>query len=78
VEDKDVEKLVGTSVRFSPGTMARLRTLAHLRSIELGKTISWNKMVRDVVEKHLLGGEGSGGGMGTLATASPRMPCRTL
>jgi predicted DNA-binding protein len=52
---------VETSIRFSPGTLERLKTLAHLRSLETGKTVTWNALVRDCVEKHLLG-EGPGYG----------------
>jgi hypothetical protein len=69
VEDKDVKKLVGTSVRFSPGTLDRLKTLAHLRSLETRRTVTWNGLVRDCVERHLLGGESSGAGAGTPAAA---------
>jgi predicted DNA-binding protein len=46
---------VETSIRFSPGTLERLKTLAHLRSLETGKTVTWNALVRECVEKHLLG-----------------------
>jgi hypothetical protein len=48
---------VETSIRFSPGTLDQLKALAHLRSLREGKTITWNAMVRDLVEGHLLGGE---------------------
>lgn len=48
---------VETSIRFSPGTLDRLKYLAHIRSLESGKTTTWNQMVRECVEKHLLGGE---------------------
>jgi hypothetical protein len=48
-------KKVETSVRFSPGTLERLRLLAHLRSINTGKQVTWNALVRDCVERHLLG-----------------------
>jgi hypothetical protein len=47
--------LVETSIRLSPGTLERLRRLAHLRSIETGENVTWNAVVRDCVEKHLLG-----------------------
>lgn len=46
-----------SSIRFSPGTLEQLRFMAHIRSLEAGKQISWNELVRDVVEKQLLGGE---------------------
>jgi hypothetical protein len=46
---------VETSIRFSPGTLDRLRYIAHIRSLETGKTVTWNGLVRDLVEKHLLG-----------------------
>jgi hypothetical protein len=46
-----------SSIRFSPGTLDRLRVLAHLRSLEAGREVSWNELVRECVEKHLLGGE---------------------
>jgi hypothetical protein len=46
---------VETSIRFSPGTLQRLKDIAHLRSLETGKTVTWNGLVRDLVEKHLLG-----------------------
>jgi hypothetical protein len=51
-----VENLVETSVRFSRGTLGQLKLLAHLRSIESGTTVTWNGLVRECVEKHLLGG----------------------
>jgi hypothetical protein len=46
---------VETSIRFSPGTLDRLKFLAHVRSLESGKTVTWNGLVRECVEKHLLG-----------------------
>ena len=46
---------VETSIRFSPHTLERLKTIAHLRSLESGKTVTWNGLVRDLVESHLLG-----------------------
>jgi hypothetical protein len=69
VEDEDVMKLVGTSVRFSPGTLDRLKTLAHLRSLETRRTVTWNGLVRDCVERHLLSEEAAGGEAGTMAAA---------
>jgi predicted DNA-binding protein len=48
---------VETSIRFSPGTLERLKYLAHLRSLETGRTVTWNGLVRDVVEKQLLDGD---------------------
>lgn len=45
---------VETSIRFSPGTMEKLRMLAHLRSLETGKQVSWNQLVRECVETHLV------------------------
>jgi hypothetical protein len=50
-------KKVETSIRFSPGTLDKLKFKAHLLSLETGRTITWNALVRDCVEKHLLGGE---------------------
>jgi hypothetical protein len=50
-------KLIETSVRFSPGTLERLKLMAHLRSIASGRTVTWNALVRDCVEQHLLGGD---------------------
>jgi hypothetical protein len=47
-------KLVETSIRFSPGTLEQLKYLAHLRSLETGRTVTWNGLVRDLVERHLL------------------------
>jgi hypothetical protein len=55
-------KKVETSIRFSPGTLDRLKYLAHLRSLETGQTVTWNGLVRDCVERHLLGGEKACGG----------------
>jgi hypothetical protein len=46
-----------TSIRFSKGTLPRLKVLAHLKSLETGKTVSWNSLVRELVESYLLGGE---------------------
>jgi hypothetical protein len=43
-----------SSIRFSPGTLERLRRLAHLKSLETGRTVTWNALVRDLVEKDLL------------------------
>lgn len=48
---------VETSIRFSPGTLDRLRAKAHLLSLDTGRTVTWNALVRECVEKHLLGGE---------------------
>jgi predicted DNA-binding protein len=53
-------KKVETSIRFSPGTLERLKTLAHLRSLETGRTVTWNALVRECVEKHLLGEQARG------------------
>jgi hypothetical protein len=53
---------VETSIRFSPGTLDRLKHLAHLRSLESGRQVTWNALVRDCVEKHLLGGATQPGG----------------
>jgi hypothetical protein len=60
---------VESSIRFSPGTLEQLRLMAHLRSIETGKTVTWNALVRDCVERYLLGGTGPGGKQ-LLATAA--------
>ena len=68
-EETDVEKLVETSIRLSPGTLERLRLKAHLMSIESGKTVTWNALVRSCVETHLLGGETPGGGTASPAAA---------
>jgi hypothetical protein len=68
-EETDVEKLVETSIRLSPGTLERLRLKAHLMSIESGTTVTWNALVRSCVERHLLGGEGAGGTGPTPAAA---------
>jgi hypothetical protein len=55
VEWEVLVKLVETSIRFSPGTMEQLKRIAHLRSLETGKTVTWNEIVRELVERHLLG-----------------------
>ena len=49
-------RLVETTIRFSAGTLEKLRFLAHVRSLEAGRTVTWNALVRDLVETHLLGG----------------------
>jgi hypothetical protein len=48
---------VETSIRFSPGTLEKLKVIAHLRSLETGRTVTWNGLVRECVERHLLGNE---------------------
>src|SRR5947207_1667909 len=48
-----VMRLEETTIRFAPETLKRLRTIAHLRSLESGKTVTWNGMVRQLVEAHL-------------------------
>ena len=49
---------VETSIRFSPGTLERWKYLAHIRSLESGKAVTWNQMVRECVDRHLLAGIG--------------------
>jgi hypothetical protein len=63
-------RLVETSVRFSPGTLEQLKLMAHLRSIESGRTVTWNALVRDCVERHLVGSEGRQGGEHPLTVTS--------
>ena len=46
-----------TSIRFSKGTLPRLKVLAHLKSLETGQTVTWNALGRELVENHFLGGE---------------------
>jgi hypothetical protein len=46
-----------TSIRFSKGTLPRLKTFAHLKSLESGRTVTWNSLVRELVEAHFLGSE---------------------
>jgi hypothetical protein len=60
-------KLIETSVRFSAGTLERLKLMAHRMSIESGRTITWNALVRECVERHLLGGGVQQGGEPTPA-----------
>jgi hypothetical protein len=48
-------KMQTTSIRFRKGTLQRLQVLAHLRSLETGRNVSWNEMVRELVEHHFLG-----------------------
>src|SRR5262249_41004311 len=64
-----VMRKVETSVRFSPGTLERLRLMAHLKSIESGKTVTGNALVGECVEKHLLGVEPRPHAERPLATA---------
>jgi hypothetical protein len=42
------------SIRLHTQTVARLRTLAHLESLRLGREIHWTALVRQCVEKHLV------------------------
>lgn len=46
---------VETSIRFDAGTLEELKRIAHVRSLETSKTVTWNALVRECVEKHLLG-----------------------
>jgi predicted DNA-binding protein len=42
------------SFRVPEGTLSRLRMLAHRRSLEQGRDVTWSELVREVVEKNLL------------------------
>ena len=52
---------IETSIRFSAGTLERLKDIAHVRSLETGRTVTWNGLVREVVE--LMRGVASTGGI---------------
>jgi hypothetical protein len=59
-----------SSIRFAEGTLDKLRILAHVRSLETGIHVSWNELVRECVEKHLLGADIGASGV-TLASPIP-------
>jgi hypothetical protein len=42
-----------TSIRLPADTLAHLRRLAHLESLDLGRSITWACMVRELVDRHL-------------------------
>ena len=44
-----------TSIRLPADILARLRALAHKESLRTGREVTWAKLVRNAVEKHLLG-----------------------
>jgi hypothetical protein len=45
-----------TSIRLKPGTVARLKAVAHKESLR-GRETTWASLVRGVIEKHILADE---------------------
>ena len=52
-----IETTEVASLRVPRGTVARLKMLAHKKSLEKGIDISWSAMVRECLEANLLGQE---------------------